>query len=371
MKRISAFFLTLVLITGCSGPGVYRYADRVLIPPGVKKAEISERTVTLPRTVECPAESEAVVLRPVGRQVRVTVKLGVLRAEPAGWLENWATSLEKRGCIPIGDSTGLAAQIAEVAPLEPRIALSLLRPPERDYVDLGAGTRLKAIGPIFRAGAKPEARTIDSARMVDGTLTVSSTADLVGVETAWYTIEANKNRPGAQVLFLSAEDRVGAMITHPDRPSLNDLHFAPDAAYYRLFTITRLSQSDHDVLVLGASTPQELERQTEILEADPSQCPILAASGGCIEVPHDVALAGLPVVQVNGVAMAVEGRGTLRDVLGSAGVKQPGNILASLRIERLYLGRLTPVAFSRADAGILDLPLLGGEVLHWSQPTLH
>jgi hypothetical protein len=335
----------------------------------VRKPEISERSVTLPLTVKCHAESDAVLLRPVGRYVRVTVKPVILRAELAGWLENWSLSLEKRGCIPVGDGAVLAAQVAEIVPLEPRVALTLLHLPERDYVDLSAGSRLKAIGPLFREGAKPGTRTIESAHLADGTLTVNGSPDLVGVETAWYSIEAYKNRAGAQIRFLSAEDRVGDVFTHPRRPSLNYLHFAPDGAYYRLFTITRLSQSDHDMLVLAASTQQQLERQTEILEADPSQCSALAASGDCIEVPHDVSLADLPVVKVNGVAMAVEGRGTVRDVLGSAGVTQPGSVVASLYVERLYLGRLTPVEFNRADASILDLPLFGGEVLHWLQPA--
>lgn len=368
MKTLSSYSLALILLTGCGGPRSYRYADRMLIPPGVRKTEISERSVTFPLTVRCHAESDAVLLRPAGRHVRVTVKPVLLSAEPAGWLETWALSLEKRGCIPVGDGTVLAAQVAEIVPLEPRVALSLLRHPARDYVDLIAGSRLKAIGPLYREGAKPDTRTVESVLSADGMLTVNGSSDLVGVETAWYSIEAYKNRPGAQILFLSAEDRVGDVVTRPDRPSLN-LHFAPDAAYYRFFTITRLSKSNHDMLVLAAATRPQLERQTQILEADPSQCPALAASGHCIEVPHNVALANVPVVRVNGVAMAVEGRGTVRDVLGLADVAQAGRILASLHVERLYLGRLTPVEFNRADASILDLPLVGGEVLHWLKPT--
>ena len=146
MKALSSYFLALILITGCSGPRAYRYTDRVLIPPGVRKTQISERSVTFPLTVKCHEESDAVVLRPVGRHVRVTVKPVMLRAEPAGWLENWALSLEKRGCIPVGDSALLAAQVAEIVPLEPRVALALLHLPERDYIDLSAGSRLKAIG---------------------------------------------------------------------------------------------------------------------------------------------------------------------------------------------------------------------------------
>jgi hypothetical protein len=70
-------------------------------------------------------------------------------------------------------------------------------------------------------------------------------------------------------------------------------------------------------------------------------------------------------VNANGTAMAVVGSGTVREVLLSAGVTRPRSVLATLHIERRYLGRLTPVNFNRGDLGVLDLPLSGGEVLRW------
>jgi hypothetical protein len=196
-------------------------------------------------------------------------------------------------------------------------------------------------------------------------LTVKASADLVGVETAWYAVEADVKRPGAHIVFLSAEDRMGDSVSHPDRPRLDFLHFAPNAAYYRLFTITRLSQSDHDTLVLAAPTPSILAEETKSLEADSSQCGVLAVSGACVEVPHDTALAKAPMVKVNGKELAVVGNGTVLDVLLSAGITQPKSVLETLHIERLYLGRLTPVVFNRANLDVLNLPLSGGELLHW------
>jgi hypothetical protein len=203
----------VILMAGCTRPHAYRYTNRVLIPPGVRKAEVSARMVSLPLAVTCRADSGAVMIEPSRREARVTVKPAELRAEPAGWLENWAESLEQRGCIPIGDGHILAAQLAEIVPLERGVAFSLLHPPERDYVDLNAGSRLKAVGPLFRAGAKPETRAIESVASVAGTLTVTASPDLVGVETAWYAVEPYPNRPGARIVFLSAEDRTGDLIT--------------------------------------------------------------------------------------------------------------------------------------------------------------
>jgi len=168
MKALSVHALSVIVITSCAGPRAYRYTNHVLMPPGVRKAEISARTVTLPLAVMCHVDSEAVMIEPSRREVRVTVKPGELRAEPAGWLENWAESLEQRGCIPIGGGPILAAQVAEIVPLERGIAFSLLHPPERDYVDLNAGSRLKAVGPLFREGAKPETRPSSPLRRMQG-----------------------------------------------------------------------------------------------------------------------------------------------------------------------------------------------------------
>jgi hypothetical protein len=53
-------------------------------------------------------------------------------------------------------------------------------------------------------------------------------------------------------------------------------------------------------LVLAAPSPSQLERETKRLEVDPSQCAVLAASGACVEIPHDAALAKAPMVKVNG-----------------------------------------------------------------------
>jgi hypothetical protein len=352
-------------MTGCTGPSAYRYVGRVLIPPGVRNAEISERRVSLPVTASCPSETEAVTLVPDRRAVRVTVKPAELRAQPAGWLEHWAESLAQRGCIAPEDSSVLAAQVAETVPLEPRIALSLLHPPERDYVDLDAGSRLKAVGPLFREGTNSGALAIESVVSNGGTLSAKTSVDLVGIETAWYAVEAVGVGPGARIVFKSAEDHVGDRVTHPEHPSLDYLHFSPDAKYYRLFTITRLSQSNHDTLVLASPSLPILERETRRLEVDPSQCAALASLGACVEVPHDAALTKVPVVTANRAALAVEGRGTVRDALLAAGVKQPESVLGTLHIRRRYLRRLTDVEFDRADSSVLDFPLSGGEVLDW------
>jgi hypothetical protein len=364
-KALSTTAWFAILLSGCAGPGAYRFADRVLIPPGVKRADISTRTVTLPLAVKCRTSETAVTLVPAGRAVRVTVKPAQLRAQAAGSLIRWTESLEQRGCLSGGDASKLAAQVTEIVPLEPRVASSLLHPPERAYVDLDPGGRLSVVGPWFREGTKPETRAIESVSANGLTLTVKASADLLGVETVWYAIEPYADRPGVHFVFLSVEDREGALVTHPDHPHLDYLHFTPDAALYRLFTITRRSQSNHDMMLVAAATTSQLDQATKRLEADASSCADLAASHVCVEIPRDVVLALAPVVTANGAALAVQGRGTVGDVLLSAGVKRPASVLSTLRVQKRYLDRLALVNFDRSQPSILDLPLLGGEILRW------
>jgi hypothetical protein len=222
---------------------------------------------------------------------------------------------------------------------------------------------------LFREGTKPEARAIESATASASAtglaLTVNASPDLLGVETVWYAIESHPDRPGVRIVFLSAEDREGDLVTHPERPHLDYLHFAPDAAHYRLFTITRRSNSNHDMMLVAAATRSQLNQETKRLEADPSSCADLATSRACVEVPRDTVLARVPVVTANGAPVAVRGSGTVRYVLMSAGVKQPEGVLSTLRVDKSYLGRSVPVTFDRAQPKILDLPLSGGEALRW------
>jgi hypothetical protein len=119
------------------------------------------------------------------------------------------------------------------------------------------------------------------------------------------------------------------------------------------------------MMLVAAATTSQLDQETKRLEADASSCVDLAASHVCVEIPRDVVLAVAPVVTANGAELAVQGRGTVGDVLLSVGVKRPASVLSTLRVERRYLDRLALVNFDRSQPSILDLPLLGGEVLRW------
>jgi hypothetical protein len=358
----------LALSLGCAGPQTYRYANHILIPPAVKRATLPKRTVALPITAKCAVSDGGIQFAP-GKTIRVTVEPAKLVAHPSGWLQQWGDKLEEQGCLAAGTGFPLATRITEIVPIDPNAAFSLLRYPGLTYRDLGPEYRLFSAGPILREGAKPNAPAIVSTEAAGNgsglNVTVKASPDLIGVETAWYAIQPNAGRDGMRIVFLSAEDRIGDQVSHPDKPRLDYLRFSDRAAYYRFFLHTAVSQSDHLAIVLAAATQEELRDQTNLLLSDPDVCAKAAASGMCVAAPFGSALSPALVAMVNGQEVAIRDRWTVRGALQASGVSRPEGVLPTLQVKRFYASKLVPVTFDHTQTDILDLPLSGREEIHW------
>jgi len=362
--------IVALVMTVCAGPASYRYGNHILIPPGVKNAAVLERTAIIPIHAKCSASEDGLRMERRGKNIRVTVQTKPLLAHPGGWLSTWSTSLEKKGCIEIGEGIVLASRIAELLPADPRAATTLLHPNAAfaGYVDLGPENRLKVVGPILREGAKPSASAIgDPKTTVSGgklNLELRASADLIGYETAWFAIQPVAGKPGAQIAFLYADDNIDGKQSRAGKPRLDYFQFAPDAAFYRLFYLTRVSRADHDIAVLSAPTKADLEIRTASFAADPAIC-TTSAQGWCVLIPRESAVVPHLVVTAGGAEIAVIAGGTVRDALKAAGVAQPASVVATLRVQRHFAGKLSPVVFERNREEILELPLAGGEDLRW------
>ena len=354
-------------------PATYRYVNHILIPPGVKDASLAQRKLTIPVSANCSASEGGVELHRSGRSIRVTIDRTALIAHPPGWLSDWGVSLEKQRCLAVGDGLALANRITEVLPLDPGIAYDLLHASmtSAGYIDVGPEHRLKVTSPILRRDATSDSAAIGSPTVSEqgGKLTVEmrASADFLGYETAWYAVEPYANRAGARIVPISIEDHIDGNTSRADKPRFNYFQFAADAAYYRMFYLTRLSQADHDIDVLAASTRAGLEEQTKRLEADPGLC-ARNVSRTCAAVPREIAVTPYVLVTVNGLERTIPIGGTVRAALKAAGVSRAEGVLPTLQVERRYAGRLTPVIFDRTRPDILDLLLTGREEIRWSTP---
>jgi hypothetical protein len=359
--------------TGCAhraGPLTYRYVKqeqtRILVPPGVVDAATSQRIFTFrtaaPRGAKCEVSENGVDIRSHKRELRVTVNRQPLLAASPGWLATWAGSLEMRGCLAPNEGGSLALRIAESLPIDPTAANALLQPDvlHGGYVDLGPHHRLKVVSPVFKEGSLPGASSLEATAVSgsNGTLTVDvkSSADLLGYETAWFAVEPRLDRAGVRFVGGPAELHIAGKSTEESQSRFNYFRFAPDAAYFRLFFLTRLSGADHDIAILSARTRAELDEQT----ANTEKCGT-PAEPRCILIPKEVAVVPHISVTVNGKETAILAGSRVRDAVLAAGEKNPQHALATLAVQRFYSGALTAVDFDRSAPDILDLPLSGGE----------
>jgi hypothetical protein len=88
---------------------------------------------------------------------------------------------------------------------------------------------------------------------------------------------------------------------------------------------------------------------------DPSQC---------FAVPRFVAVNPYVAVMVQDREVIVTPGSTLRVAMRVAG-KQPPDVMETLQVAKPFGGRLAPVRFDRTKADVLDLVLLGDEVVRW------
>jgi len=375
-RLLPALFL---ILTGCSrqsAPGVYRLLNtgpaRVLVPPGVSDPTLQVRTFDFrpQQTVRatCRSSNDAVRVAPHRGSLRVTVERERLRAHPAPWLSDWTASLEQSGCLSAGEGSVLAERIAESIPLNPSDGFRLLHAGTMlsGYLDLAPDYQLKLISPILRDGALSGASALstDTVSGSDTTLsvTVKASADFLGYEISWYALQPRPAGAGSRVVFAKAESHIGDQVTTAQQPRTNHFRFPEDAAYYRLFYLTRVSQADHNVALLSARSRAELDHQALAFSTDPDAC---AKVPTCVALPKEVAVTPYITVTAKGVPLAVPVEATVADALRAAGVSQPARVLPTLVVRRSYKGSPVRLEFDPSKPDILSLILAGREDLNW------
>ena len=370
MSRVlTAALLLSTVTTGCAVRQTYRLvkqnAGSVLIPPGVSKPDVAQRTLTADIAAgngSCGPAEGAIAIQSRHGRVRVTVTRDPLLKQPQGWLSAWTAQAESQGCIAAGEGMKLAARIVESLPMDPRAAWRLLHANDRQtgYVDLGPETRLQVVSPILREGAPPDASIVDTSSLTgEGnslTLTLKSTPNLVGYETAWYALQQKAGQIGFAITPLSAEKHIQGRVEPAAAPATNYLKFEPQTAYYRLFY--KADRGEVVEVVLAAPTRAELDRQTQVFNSDPALCAQVPTQA-CVVIPKRVALNPFLAITVNGSETTVPVGSTVRAAI------HLDHVPPDLKVYKLYDGKLAPVEFDRASPEILGLVLSGGERISW------
>lgn len=372
MRASLAAIAFLAAFSGCASRhlSTYRYvtiADtRILIPPGATDARVMKRTFTFPAGAAadrtCAASDEGIHMALRGRSIHVTAQREQLVKQPPGGLALWAASYEKRGCVAAGEGLQLATRIAETLPLDPKVFDALLHPDplHGGYIDLVAGSRLKVVSPILRDPAQRDNfETVTGGDDRSLSVAVKASPNFLGYETAWYKMEPKPGGIGERFAFVAGESRIGDQVTTETLPRTDYFVFAPGAAYFRLFFLTRISKADHDIAILGAPTAGALDEMTTRLQENPEDCRM------CVMIPQDVAVVPHIAVTVNGKEVAVPTGASVATALSASGERNPERVISELQLRRPYANTLAPVIFDRTKPYILRLPLRGGEDLRY------
>jgi len=346
--------LLLLALAGCSQKrltvsGPYRFerlqGQEMLTPPGASPAGgFVLPKARSPRRKACDAKAGAFTLTWKGRTAQVQVARAGL--EEGGRvalalldeIDRFRTSLlglETNGCLKPGEAGPLLSGIVEGLALPSRVTFYLRHGTsvQSGYVDLRPPFRMKVVAPL-----KEEGQTL-------------------GFETAWYRME-----PSGPVLERVEAFRRG-VLTVSEQPLVAKVPLPRSARCLLLFFLTRRSAADHDILLLGAASPRELEERTAMVRKEPeASCRRFAAS--CFLAPPGMAISGELPVRAGTKQLYVSITGTVGEALRTAGAPNARQI----RVRRPHQGRPVDVVYDPAQIDIRGLVILGGEEIDWEQP---
>jgi hypothetical protein len=374
---VTQIFRVAILALLCGGcavrqpiPQTYRLvAGPLLVPPGVAGADVGVRTFTAQVAAgmgKCGAGSDAVGIRAHGTKqstkLEVTVRRDALAKQKPGWLSEWAAGLEADGCVASGEGRKLADQVADSVAMDPGTAFRLRYP---TAVEIGPQIRIQVVSPILAGGAKAESFYL-SAGQTTATASglqveVKAPENVLGYETAWYSVTQKQGGAGSRIAPLSAERHVKGGTERREQPERDYFPFAGEAGFYRLFY--KEQQTAFTALVVAGVSRAALEERAQALAAKAS-CDAVP-EGYCVAIPKSVAVNLFLPVAVNGKEVMVRWGARVGDAIREGGERQADAVLRTLTVTKMYRGSAAPVEFDRGGKGILDLALVGGERIGW------
>lgn len=197
----------------------------------------------------------------------------------------------------------LACVLTACAPLRVQVPEPAATEPS-GYIDLQPGWRLRVVTPILRSGGY-RLQPVDE--QADGnTITVSTAADFLGYETAYYAVSARGR--GVRVEFTSAEiSQDGKTVLQP-HPIVHLFQLPRNARHVRLIYLLRTSQADHDMAVVAAAEMDALDVLTHQVQANPSSGCRSDSRTFCSWIPAGIAVRPEVPQDVDGVHQWVPAR---------------------------------------------------------------
>jgi hypothetical protein len=157
----------------------------------------------------------------------------------------------------------------------------------RTYVDLQPGWRIRVVTPVLKSGKY--VTDFKEAPSSGGAIELSGD-DFVGYETSYYRVSPAA-QSGVSIAFVSSIATIQGHESLRSEPIVRLFKIPPTARHVRLLFLTRVSRADHNQAIVAAKEPDELDRLTELVEADPAKnCRAQSDSEYCEWVPEGIAV---------------------------------------------------------------------------------
>lgn len=374
--------------------------DTVLFPPTKLKPTSAGSTLRVnlknarahsPFTGSCDIDGDVMSLRWQGTTAVVSLRTesfvapvpdqssngaaGGSYVDPLVAMEKFHADLldrQTKGCLRPDENTRLRRAIVENLPLPPTIAyfFDLGRYDVTGYFDLTPDFRMLMTSPIYRPDSDPTPDNLIGYETAHYVFVADPKSDGMPASTpaSNFTPAADSNSEGIRMALSRATEVMNGNPALEKRTLRNDLHFPQSAGHFRLLfmaddnaaavRITRailLSAPDQPRLALAVASRQDSAEKF---------CATLALPGvTCIIFPRNFGVSPELRVRTNGQDFYIRVGGFLQEAID---LQHPENgPPKTLKVRRLYRGRLVPIKFDPTSDDILKLVLLPGDEIAW------
>lgn len=258
--------------------------------------------------------------------------------------------LGTKGCASPKESQDLLRAVVEKLALPPGVASTLLFGSwgTTGVFDLTSDFRLQVISPVYAESASGPA------------------PQAIGHEDAYYAFRAAEGDDRVRISLDSVSETVAGKQPAEKFWTQNHFPFPESFSYFRLLLRQDVSSHLTIATVLSAPDRAKLDEATRQRRSSPSgSCQEVSVPGAtCISFPSNFGVNPELRVRVNGKEVFADRVREAMD-LSAARPMMFQTAPQTLKVRRLFQGRLIPIKFDPESDDILDLPLMPGDEITW------
>ncbi|HXE13717.1 MAG TPA: hypothetical protein VN633_16445 [Bryobacteraceae bacterium] len=235
---------------------------------------------------------------------------------------------------------------------------------ESGFITLKPNMQLRIVAPIRKDGSSDAPISTASSTGQSGTITEHAPKNLIGYETAVYTVVGRRGSVEGSVSLRLDGISIQPIGKHSEAGMVQTDYLATvnKPRFLRLYFQLRHAPANHAQVLLVGDSQGELNEASGEFEQDPdAYCAAEHPHARCVVFPPQVAVNAEILVYVHKKPVHVPLAATVSDALIAAGVKDPKSVVDDLTIERVWDSHTVDVNFKREGAAILSLPLTGGD----------